>query len=316
MLAALVAAACTKEAPVSENVIRFRADAPVPAQTKMTQESDEATTSGLVFKWEEDDVICLNFNYDGNYYTADAEIDASSISASGTSADFTVTVPEEIPSDASFDVYAAYQDEYTWGTRVNRCWNGTGEDPAVFFFDADANQGTTLDDPGTCQAGILRPALYAELKDVTAETLDSFSLSHLGWVMCVHLKNTGSEAYGTPRRLMFKDPQGDYLFAGSKYSCLEGPVLDRDYIYSYLAEYSWSPWSGSVVPAGEEQLYYRWVCSTESIPNLTFTYIVLNEDNTTSIVSGGTLPAKTVTPGKVYHVYMEGSAYNNILIKE
>ncbi len=295
-LAALVAAACTKEAPVSEQVIRFRVDAPATVQTKVTQESDGNTPSGLVFKWESDDKLCLNFEYGGSYYPVDAAIDAATISADGKEAEFTVTVPSEIPADATFNVYAIYQDEHTWTDGTNRTWNKSGSEPDVFTFSEDANQGTTLDTPGFTGSEIMRPASYGEQKNVTASTLSSFTLSHLGWVMCVHFRNKMTEEVEMPDKITFI--AGSEIVA-PKYSLTSGPLPDNQTISLSVAEYSWSPWSGKSIAAGEEEVYYRWVCTPASVPELR-----VDVSWAPTYTSEEILPARTVTPGKVYHVYL------------
>lgn len=295
-LAALVAAACTKEAPVSEQVIRFRVDAPATVQTKVTQESDGNTPSGLVFKWESDDKLCLNFEYGGSYYPVEAAIDAATISADGKEAEFTVTVPSAIPADATFNVYAIYQKEHTWVETSNRRWNKSGTDPDVFSFAEDAFQGTTLDTPGSCGAAILRPAFYGEQKSVTASTLSSFALSHLGWVMCVHFRNKTTGEIDVPNQIKFS--AGVVLF-GNSYSLSSGPSGQDQTLKLSLAEYTWNPWSGKTIAAGVEQVYYRWVCSPESVSALS---IEVSWGST--YTAEETLPARTATPGKVYHVYL------------
>ena len=77
-------------------------------QTAKAQNSNPAKVSlsisglNMDMKWETGDKLMLNFKYNGSYYKADAPIVPASISGDGKTAQFTITVPSEIPADATF----------------------------------------------------------------------------------------------------------------------------------------------------------------------------------------------------------------------
>ena len=295
LLAALIlVAACNKLDPASSpepTVLRFKAEAPVPVNTKMTSEVD---VDGLKFAWENDDVLCLNFKYNGNYYPVDAAIDPSTISPSGKCAEFTVTLPSEIPSDATFDVFAIYQKDGS-----GREWDPTTKN--LFHFVSTEEHGTTLNNPGSLGTSIMRPALGSEQKNVTASTLASFSLSHLGWVMCIHFRNETTSDINAPEEIRFSSTESN-LFA-DEYDWPSGPVLGHP-VCSVLVQKgfggSGSPWAGTKIASWDEQVYYRWICSDNSLPEL---HVAVYPPNSSQSRSTD-LPARTVTPGNVYHVYL------------
>ena len=296
--------ACNKENPSAApeaTVLRFKAGVPASTETKITSEQDG---TGLKFAWEEDDVICLNFIYNGNSYPIDAAIDATTISTDGTNAEFTVTLPEAIPADASFDVYAIYQKAQTWAPAQNRKWY----DEDSFRFVTTETYGVALvssfeDNPGKT-SNIIRPALYGEQKGVTASSLESFTLEHLGWVACLHFRNKTASTIDVPRSLTIRST--DYysqLFKNSDEFFQIGSGINNTSheIHFALANDQSREYYGKSLAAGEEGVYYRWTTSVESLPELIGR---MNISDTETVTSTNSLSARTVTPGKMYHFYL------------
>lgn len=297
--ALILAAACTKENPGT--VLRFRVSAPESEDTKATIERDG---KGLKFTWETDDVLCLNFEQGGNYYQADASIDAGSIS--GGSAEFTVTLPSEIDGTNPFNVYAIYQKAQHWSSSQNRYWSGG----PIFQFVTTEYRGVTLDKkasstaPSTMDDGLMRPALYGEQTGVTASTLGSFSLAHMGWVLCVHFQNNSGSVMDAPYSVAFTDPAFSY-FAGTSYYNVETGTFNGTgggVISLRINEDSTSYWSEHPIANGEEVIFYRWLYSKTDIPALTPSLQLTSSSPSVSATTS--LSAKTVSPGKMYHVYL------------
>ena len=121
-LLAMIMVSCTQdnlEIEAQENRT-FTISAAMPeanddAQTRVSLTPNaESGYYGLDLKWEEEDKLMLCFEKDGTYYHNDAPIVASTISADGKNAQFTITVPSDIPTNASFCLYGVYQKENTW----------------------------------------------------------------------------------------------------------------------------------------------------------------------------------------------------------
>lgn len=79
------------------------------ATTRVSLTPDSGTPHGLILKWETTDKLMLCFEYNANYYHVDANIVPNSISTSGKTANFTFSIPTQIPPDATFNLYVVYQ---------------------------------------------------------------------------------------------------------------------------------------------------------------------------------------------------------------
>lgn len=303
--ALILAAACTKES--SETVLRFRVDVSEPAETKATIARDG---EGLKFAWEADDVLCLNFEQGGMWYSADAAIS----SFSGPSAEFTVTLPSGIDGSNPFNVYAMYQKIQKWSLAQNRKWDSDG----VFQFVKTESSGVTLDKGSDAEdvrnLDFMRPALFGKQETVTSSTLTSFTLEHLGWVMCVHLRNKSGAVMNVPYGLIVKGSSDIFMASANPfYYIATGPYINT-WSCSFDLNRSNHYWEGKTIDNGSEEMFYRWIVSVGDLPALTVQMDPTSADGD-NIDATTQLPAKTVFPGKMYHVYLNWDGTNLTLGK-
>lgn len=286
--------------------------------TRATYESDGAAVSGVVMKWTADDKLQLCFKHGGNYYHKIAEIDASSISADGKTAKFTLTVPGEIPASAAFDFYAVYQQE-RGGESDSGCFEaGTPN----YQFEEREYWNVTLDKKGTSYwgDGIINPVLLYSRTNVTQAQLGTLKLdlAHTGWIMAVHLTNASGAQMDLPKDINMQyptEPASSFIWNGYpfvdsvKMDVTTGTVTSSTLIWEHKAsvrfdvnESSHNPLYGEKLDNGATQVFYRWVVSTPQIEQMK---VEVRLANNTWQDSTNRLPARTVQTGKAYHVFLK-----------
>lgn len=321
---AMIMVSCTQdnlEIEAQENRT-FTVSAAMPeandnAQTRVSLTPDaESGSYGLELKWENDDKLMLCFEKDGTYYHNDAPIVGSSISNNGKSAQFTITIPTEIPANETFNLYGVYQKT---DTQVNN--GGYFKDGSKLFeLENGEEQCITLDKMGSSENGIARPMLYfsqANIENSSEPAIAPINLKHSGWMMALHFKNSSGVEMDMPERLILDNPQGTkwawngipsnnttiYFDVSTQAFSYESSTKERDRgLWFKINEYNWLPLYGQKLAAGKSIVFYRWVASHADVPQLigkaTFSGSIY--PNTSTNIS-----PKTVTNGKMYHVYSE-----------
>ena len=288
-------------------------------QTAKAQNSNPAKVSlsisglNMDMKWETGDKLMLNFKYNGSYYKADAPIVPASISGDGKTAQFTITVPSEIPADATFDLYGVYQKTNEW-TETNGGYFLDGTN--TYRLEYSEEQCITYNQLGTIQTGILRPMLKFSQTGVTQSTIGEIALQHTGWVMAVTFRNATSAEMQMPLSIGL-DGESDWCVNGFPqnngvdYDCTTGNFSTQktklrllEYI---INQYNWLPLSGKTLAAGASYTYYRWIAGSTNVPALT---AELQINYSTAVQKASTLSAKTTALGKVYHVNVEWNGTN------
>ena len=97
------------------------------------------------------------------------------------------------------------------------------------------------------------------------------------------------------------------------YYVSEGPILNS---YSTGLYVAWSGhyWSGRTIADGSEEVFYHWIISQGDLPAVKVQMDPTSADGDT-IDATTQLPAKTVFPGKMYHVYLNWDGTNLTLGK-
>lgn len=283
------------------------------AQTRVSLTPDAETGDyGLDLKWEEGDKLMLCFEQDGTYYHNDAPIVASTISADGKTAQFAITIPTEIPTDATFNLYGVYQKTNTW-TETNGGYFKEGT--KLYELENSEEQCITLDKLGFTGTGKARPMLYfsqTNIENSSTPAFATFNLQHSGWMMALHFKNSSGGEMDMPVSLRLDNPQGTkwawngygnntiYFNVSTQAFSYESSTIERDRtLWFNINEYNWLPLYGQKLAAGESIVVYRWVASLPDVPQLrgeaTFRGSVKPETSTRTA-------ARTVTNGKVYHI--------------
>ncbi len=320
-LCALILAGCTKEAPQKEAEPKtVTVSVTMEEDTRISLTPNTATPHGLVLKWEDTDQLMLCFEYQDamgnmNYVHNEAPIISSSIRENGKVANFTITIPAEIPSGGQFNLYAVYQKQHP---SFN---GGTFEvGQKVFKLEAFEDQSITLDKVGTQGIGITRPMLYfSKLNILNTLTPDigKITLIHSGWIMAVHFKNTTGAKMALPRQISFRNPSNvkwSYNGYGTSDTIFDvgaqlfTATFEPSLILLINQNYNWLPLYGQELENGASIVFYRWVASKTSIPKLEGSIVVTNNNN--AIVTSTFIPAKTVVLGKVYHIYTEWDGTN------
>lgn len=338
---AMLATSCTQDDwEVEQNLVAkeprtFTVAASMPQSTPNTRvslEADGTTPHGIVMKWEENDVLKLCFEYNGDFFYKDATIVPNSISGDGLTAVFAIDVPDEI-GDNNFNVYGVYQKKgegYFDGAEVdlNDAHARFEEGTKNYILNAYEEGGITLDkNPQGDNRLMTHPMLYFSQENTN--TIATINLKHSGWMIALHFKNSSTaaflpdfinlhyEAYSTNKvwngvhaDYEVKFDLGDKIFSSNH---LEDEGMeywwgDAAYPASYLQfdNYRYKSTVGEVAP-NEEVVLYRWLVSE----NLYFTGFIGQmvysdaEDNQISEETYADLPAKTVQVGNVYHIYSE-----------
>ena len=171
---AMLMASCTQDDwEVEQNVVAnvprtFTVAASMPQSTPNTRvslEADGTTPHGIVMKWEENDVLKLCFEYNGEFFYKDATIVPNSISGDGLTAVFNIDYPVEI-GDNNFNVYGVYQKKgegYFDGAEVdlNDAHARFEEGTKNYILNAYEEGGITLDkNPEGDNRLMTHPMLY------------------------------------------------------------------------------------------------------------------------------------------------------------
>lgn len=320
-LFALILTGSTKETPKEGNeprtvVVSVTMESPEDTRVSLTPTA--TTPHGIALAWEENDKLMLCFEYNGNYYHNDAPIVASSIRNGGKVADFSITIPGQIPSNVNFHLYAVYQK--TDGDDTN----GGYFQPETRKYQLETNEYSclTLNQEGR----IPRPMLYFSKKNIlkTANPdIGTITLNHSGWMVAIHLKNSTGIGVPYPRELTLGAGRG-WIFNGRgdntqvgfdfgknqfwtdhSYEAMKGLTLYPNYSY-----YPLSPYYGETLSDGGVVTFYRWIASSDDIPELTCGTAISNPlpGSPWLHVSSASLKLsakKPITKGKVYHIYTE-----------
>ena len=320
-LLAMIMVSCTQdnlEIEAQENRT-FTVSAAMPeandnAQTRVSLTPDaESGSYGLELKWEEGDKLMLCFEKDGTYYHNDASIVPRSISNNGKSAQFTITIPTEIPANETFNLYGVYQKTDTRDNNGGYFKEGT----MLYELEDSEEECITLDKMGGGK-GIARPMLYfsqANIENSSEPAIAPINLKHSGWMMALHFKNSSGVEMDMPVSLRLDNPQGtkwawngihstkDIYFDVSTqaFSYESSTERERTLLFA-INEFNWLPLYGQKLAAGESIVFYRWVASHADVPQLrgeaTFRGNIFPKTSTN-------ISPKTVTNGKMYHVYSE-----------
>ena len=285
--------------------------------TRTTYESDGAEISGIVMKWETTDKLKLCFKHGDACYHKDADIVPGGISADGKTATFMLTVPTEIPAADAFDFYAVFQKKCPSQSYGCKFEEGT----ANYEFERHEENNVTLDKTGNGGCGIINPMMLFSRPGVTAARLSTLKLdfAHTGWVMALHLKNSSAAemdlpfyvdvCYGTESATSFiwNGIPGDYTV---KMDVTSGTVISNAEAWNAKASVrfnvngaAWLPLHGQKLGAGATIVIYRWAISTDQVDRMQAG--MFRMDGATKDNSSNFLPAKSVTKGKVYHVYVD-----------
>ena len=195
---AMIMVSCTQdnlEIEAQENRT-FTVSAAMPeanddAQTRVSLTPNAETGNyGLDLKWEAGDKLMLCFEQDGTFYHNDAPIVDSTISADGKTAQFVITIPTEIPANATFNLYGVYQK-----TNTRNETNGGYfiEGTKLYELENSEEECITLDKLGSSERGKARPMLYfsqTNIENSSEPTFAPFNLEHSGWMMALHFKNS------------------------------------------------------------------------------------------------------------------------------
>ena len=291
---ALIAAGCSNQELTeavqdgqdsNARVITLQAAMPETADeapaTRATYEPDGASVSGVVMKWTDTDKLKLCFKHGTAYYHKDATIVPGSISADGKTAKFTWEMPTEIGDGDAFDFYAVYQRPYMRETYFGGIFEaGT----ANYKLVSQDYVSVTLDKGGRDGDGIINPMLLFSRTGITKAGLNTLTLdlTHTGWIMALHLKNsTGAEMH-LPKKIQFQylteSPSsfvwnGVYLRSATvKMDVTTRTITSDDSEWVRKACVSFSvneassqPLYGQKLAAGAEQVLYRWVVSTDQV---------------------------------------------------
>ena len=321
---AMIMVSCTQdnlEIEAQENRT-FTVSAAMPeandnAQTRVSLTPDaESGSYGLELKWENDDKLMLCFDHDGTYYHNDAPIVASTISTDGKTAQFAITIPTEIPTDATFNLYGVYQKTNTWYATNGGYFKGGTK---LYELENSEEECITLDEMGSAGKGIARPMLYfsqANIVNSSEPAIALINLKHSGWMMALHFKNSSGVEINLPSTIQIAYSSSNPVKILNGYHGGEALTFDADTkvfsggstnasntstIYFSINQfgYDWLPLYGNTLLAGESIVFYRWLVSSSlEIPSFTSTSVYLNGEKKPST----NLSGKTVELGKVYHI--------------
>ena len=293
------------------------------AATRISLTPDSGTPHGLILKWETTDKLMLCFEYNANYYHVDANIDPNSISTSGKTANFTFSIPTQIPPDATFNLYVVYQKTNGNNSDGGRFRPGT----KIYDLEKTGKDCITLDQLNpTTQRGIPRPMLYFQktnIANTATPDIGQIDLIHAGWIMALHFKNNTGAEMNLPEGIGFGVPYFAqvWVFNGDSFTILTTSFDFSNHIFSYsisstqgwlylnINEDNNSPLYGNRLARGASIIFYRWVASGTSIPALDGDIWFPNWDSDTN---SSMIPARTITYGKTYHVYTtwDGTNFN------
>ncbi len=283
------------------------------ADTRVSLTPNSETPHGLILQWETTDKLMLCFEYnDGtttHYYHVDAAIDPTSISANRKSADFIVAIPGAIPFGENFNFYVVYQKTNS-DSADGGCFR-----PNTKIYDLEMHESIclTLDKPISNQRGISRPMLYFSKTNITNTddpAIGPISLTHAGWIIALHFKNNTSAVIDLPVFINLSSVYFDCVFNG------DNPISTTSFDFSSQTFFSSStelkdiflsinkagnPLYGDRLEAEASTILYRWVATNPTIPMLLGG--ISFSGNGVEVITRVLLRSKTVTYGKVTHIY-------------
>ncbi len=285
------------------------------AATRISLTPDSGTPHGLILKWETTDKLMLCFEYNANYYHVDANIDPNSISTSGKTANFTFSIPTQIPPDATFNLYVVYQKTNGNNSDGGRFRPGT----KIYDLEKTEKDCITLDQLNpTTQRGIPRPMLYFQktnIANTATPDIGQIDLIHAGWIMALHFKNNTGAEMNLPEGIGFGVPYFAqvWVFNGDSFTILTTSFDFSNHTFSSspstqhqsdlflsINEDASNPLYGQQLAPGASIVFYRWIASNTSIPTLRGEIGLGDWDFS---YTDSMIPAKTITFGKTYHVY-------------
>lgn len=271
-----------------------------------------ADGKNLKLTWDKtSDKLLLNFKYNGTYYRS-GECPITRVSADGKVATFAVTIPAEIPADATFDLYGVHQKLCNWSSNDGGFFQRITPTNNEYLIEGSEEACITLDKMGTNEKGIIRPMIYCAKTGVTAATLGTLQFQHTGWVVALHFKNNTGAEMEMPCYINLKSRLSDAIFYNGFHSTEDvyfnpetkvfhssGTWKTSIHFEINSSGYTWLPYYGQKIGAGEEKIFYRWVVSsTLDIPALEGE-VYITSNNTTATKT----PVRTVQVGKIYHIY-------------
>ncbi len=164
---------------------------------------------------------------------------------------------------------------------------------------------------GSNKYGITRPMLYFSKTGITntaSPNIGKISLAHSGWIMAIHFKNISGTQMSLPIRMKINSSSGAWLYNAATtigditFDFETNSFSTNDYGIQALVsinEYSWNPLYGQNLADDSAIIFYRWIVSGTNIPQLEVQVDIGNITRFTPTV----LSTKTVTNGKVYHIY-------------
>ncbi len=303
---------CTKTEVVpptmNDRTITISATMPTGEESRVNYTGGTSEQRSITLKWESTDKLQLCFVHDGKYYHTEAAIVPQSISQDGKSAKFQITLPEKIPTDAPFTLYAVYQQ-----TDEDKSNGGHFEaNTAKYVLENNEESCLTLDKKSETKSnsGIIRPVLKSIQEKVTVTTLKTISFEHQGWIMALHLKNNTSKTINLPEILQLEyheESSTSFIYNGYPATYLVNVDLSNNKIFSGSAKQDFVLFdiAHSSCPkqleSGKSITLYRWLMSTHTVEALdAYTY----PDNAAQIATTVPLKSKEVKNGTVYHLYL------------
>jgi len=306
---ALIFMSCDKEdltvepAPRTVTVTASIASPDDDVHTRYTLTPTDPTggtlTHGLEFKFEATDWIRFWFEW-GSTVKVSLNVTPNSISPDGKTAQFTITIPEEIPDGATFNLYVGYGNAYSGRYGEASLSMGSWEEQYV---DLEGEHK-------------IRPMLYHSQKGIVnseAPVINNINLQHTGWIMAFHYKNSSDVEINYPYWLRFTSADatawtwnGGNNPAYEKFFDLSTGTHDNDKGNELTFNIQENYFSSRLAP-GATRTFYRWVTSELNVPELVIT----------DIDAGGyprplpsNIRARTVENGKIYHLYVEWDGTN------
>ncbi len=285
--------------------------------TRVSLTPDGLIPHGFILKWETTDKLMLCFEYiDGattEYFYGNANIDPNSIINDGKTADFTFTVPQAIPLNQNFNLYAVYQ-------KTNNDGNDGGyfvPNTKKYFLEQSESTYITLNQPTNP-----RPMLYyskGNIANTANPDIGPINLSHAGWMMALHFKNISANTIDLPLYIYFSAlvatcvHNGDHPTLSTTYfdfdfssNCFFSSTPDEQNIYLSINKPNMPLYGGTLAP-NESIIFYRWIASGLDYGKLEG---FIEFPNGKKDVFANLYSARPVTYGKVYHFYTTWDGFN------
>ncbi len=312
---ALIAVSCNKTeitTPATKGrTITVTATLPADEpQSRISLESDGKIPNGLQLKWEKEDKLQLCFVHSGKYYYSTAPIIAEKISPDSKKAEFSITLPEDMPKEGTFTFHAVYQKTDEDKTNGGYFEEGTEN----FLFEQNEEQCIVVKNKKDNYKGLIRPALRFSKSEVTDATLTHISFSHMGWIMALNFHNKTDKRIDVPTYLqLLYDNQhstssiwnGYHKTASVKMNLKDGTIssdtpnnINKASIYFNINRDN-LPLYNEKLDAKETIILYRWVVSTPDIQPMK-AKIQMRDKKVAE--TSTPLKARKVENGKVYHV--------------